>query len=99
VLVVVCGDTSFCLEPVLEASVYPAVQNLLLAAHALGLGSALTTLATGFDAELRELLDLPDHVRALAVVPLGHPARTLGPPRREPVAGKTHRDRFGTPWR
>jgi nitroreductase len=98
VLVVVCGDTSFCLDAVLEASVYPAVQNLLLAAHALELGSALTTLAMGFDAELRELLGLPGHVRALAVVPLGHPRRTLGPPRREPVEKKTHRDRFGTPW-
>jgi nitroreductase len=98
VVVVVCGNTSFCLDAVLEASVYPAVQNLLLAAHAHGLGAALTTLAMGFDAQLRELLALPDHVRALAVVPLGHPARRLGPPRREPVAGKTHRDRFGTRW-
>lgn len=98
VLVVVCGDTSFCLDAVLEASIYPAVQNLLLAANALGLGSALTTLAMGFASELREMLDLPANLRALAVVPLGHPARTLGPPRREPVASKTSRDRFGTPW-
>jgi nitroreductase len=98
VLVVVCGDTSFCLEAVLEASVYPAVQNLLLAAGALGLGSALTTLAMGFASELRELLGLPTHLRALAVVPLGHPARTLGPPRRAPVASKTSRDRYGTRW-
>jgi nitroreductase len=98
VLVVVCGDTSFCLDAVLEASVFPAVQNLLLAAGAMGLGSALTTLAMGFAAELRDLLDLPPHVRALAVVPLGHPARALGAPRREPVASKTSRDRYGTPW-
>jgi nitroreductase len=98
VLVVVCGDTSFCVDAVLEASVFPAVQNLLLAAGAMGLGSALTTLAMGFAAELRELLLLPPHVRALAVVPLGHPARALGVPRREPVASKTSRDRYGTPW-
>lgn len=98
VLVVVCGDTAFCLDAVLEASVYPAVQNLLLAAGALGLGSALTTLATGFAAELRELLDLPPNLRALAVVPLGYPARALGPPRREPVASKTSRDRYGIRW-
>jgi nitroreductase len=98
VLVVVCGDTSFCLSAVLPASVFPAVQNLLLAAGALGLGSALTTLAMGFEEELRALLRLPDHARALAVVPLGWPPRELRPPRREPVASKTHRDRFGTPW-
>jgi nitroreductase len=98
VLVVVCGDTSFCLPAVLEASVFPAAQNVLLAAGALGLGSALTTLAMGFERELRDLLALPDHVRAMAVVPLGWPARALQPPRRAPVASKTHRDRFGTPW-
>jgi nitroreductase len=98
VLVVVCGDTSFCLPAVLSASVFPAIQNLLLAASALGLGSALTTLTVGFQDELRALLQLPDHARAVAVVPLGWPARELRPPRREPVATKTHRDRFGTPW-
>jgi nitroreductase len=98
VLVVVCGDSSFCLDAVLEASVYPAVQNLLLAATASGLGSALTTLAMGFARELRDLLELPAHVRALAVVPLGYPPRPLGPARRLPVASKTSRDRYGTPW-
>ncbi len=98
VLVVVCGDTSFCLPAVIPASVFPAVQNLLLAASAVGLGSALTTLAMGFDEELRELLHLPQHVRALAVVPLGWPARELRPPRRDPVTSKMHRDRFGTAW-
>ena len=98
VLVVVCADTSFCLPAVISASVFPAVQNLLLAAGALGLGSALTTLATVFDEDLRELLALPEHVRALAIVPLGWPARELQPPRREPVTVKMHRDRFGRPW-
>jgi nitroreductase len=98
VLVVVCGDTSRCVEAVLEASVFPAVQNLLLAAQALGLGAALTTITTTFADELRALLALPDHVRALAVVPLGWPAKRLGPPRRAPVADKTFRERYGTPW-
>jgi len=66
---------------VLESSVWPAVQNLLLTAHALGLGSALTTITTVFGDELRSLLALPGHVRPLGVVPLGWPARGLGPPR------------------
>jgi len=98
VLVVVCGDTSRCVDAVLEASVWPAVQNLLLAAQALGLGAALTTITTVFGDELRALLALPDHVRPLAVVPLGWPAKQLAPPRRAPVAEKTFRERYGTPW-
>lgn len=97
VLVVVCGDTERALAPTLPSSIFPCVQNLLLAASALGLGSALTTLATHAD-ELAPVLRLPDHVRPLAVVPLGHPARPLGPPRREPVADYTHRDRYGRGW-
>lgn len=97
VVVVVGGDTSRCNPAVLEASIYPAVQNLLLAASGLGLGAALTTLTTSAS-ELRPLLSLPAHVRPLAVVPLGWPAKQLRPPRRAPVAEKTFRDRYGQPW-
>ncbi len=60
VIVVVCGDTDLGLEATLPASVYPAVQNLLLATTALGLGSAMTTLATVYAGDLRRLLELPD---------------------------------------
>ena len=81
-----------------ELSCGAATMNLLLAAHALGLGSALTTITTVFGDELRSLLALPDHVRPLGVVPLGWPAKQLGPPRRTPVAEKTFRDRYGTSW-
>lgn len=98
VLIVVCGDTSRCVPAVLEASVWPAVQNLLLAATASGLGSALTTLATGFGEELRQVLALPEHVRAMAVVPLGHPTKKLGPPKRLPLSERVHRERYGTAW-
>ena len=92
------GDSSKCVEPALEASIFPAVQNLLLAASALNLGSALTTLTTAFAAELAELLALPDHVRPMAVIPLGWPAKPLARPRRAPVAEKAHRDRYGQGW-
>ncbi len=73
VLVVVCADTDRGLEQTVPSSIFPAVQNLLLAATARGLGSALTTIAVGFRAELAALLALPDHVVPVAVVPLGHP--------------------------
>ena len=95
VIVVVCGDTALGLEATLPSSVFPATQNLLLAATALGLGSAMTTLATVFADDLRQLLDLPATVRPMAVVPLGWPARPLGPPRRLPLSERVHRDRYG----
>jgi len=98
ILVVVCGDRALGLESTLPSSVYPATQNLLLAANALGLGSAMTTLATLFSAELASLLDLPDTVRPMAVVPLGWPARSLGPPRRLPLDERAHLDRYGHPF-
>jgi nitroreductase len=98
VIVVACGDTALGLEPTLPSSVFPAVQNLLLAAGALGLGSAMTTLATVFADELRRLLALPPSVHPMAVVPLGWPARPLGPPRRLPLRERVHRDRYGNRW-
>jgi nitroreductase len=98
VIVVVCGDTSDTFETVLAASVFPAVQNMLLAANALGLGSALTTLPTVLGDELAELLTLPDHVKPMAVVPVGWPAKPLGPPKRTPFKQKSHRERYGHRW-
>jgi nitroreductase len=99
VIVVVCGDAAIAgMESTLPASVYLATQNLLLAANALGLGSAMTTLATIFADELSAVLDLPESVRPMAVTPLGYPARPLGPPRRLPLSERTHLDRYGNPW-
>jgi nitroreductase len=98
VLIVVCGDTRLTLEVALPSSVFPAVQNLLLAAHALGLGSTLTTLPVVAGGELSILLELPPEVVPLAVVPLGHLPKTLGPPRRQPIAEKAHLDRYGNPF-
>jgi nitroreductase len=96
--VVVCADIERGLEATIGSSIFPAIQNLLLAATAVGLGSALTTLTTAFAPELAELLALPRHVVPVAVVPLGYPARRLGPPRREPFADHTHRERYGKAW-
>ena len=98
VLVVVCGDTRLTYPQTMGASVFPAVQNLLLAAHALGLGSTLTTLPVVGGDELSGLLDLPPEVVPVAVVPLGHLPAPLGAPRRRPISEKAHRDRYGTPF-
>jgi nitroreductase len=98
VIIAVCGDRDLVPGQALASSIFPAVQNLLLAATAVGLGSALTTLPTVVGDELAQLLDLPGHIRPLAVVPLGWPERALGRPRRQPVGTKSHLDRYGKPW-
>lgn len=98
VLVVASGDGRRGNEAAMPASIYPAVQNLLLAATAVGLGSALTTLPVTSGRELAGLLGLPSEVRPYAVVPLGHPRKALGPPRRDPIGAHLHRDRWGQAW-
>jgi nitroreductase len=98
VLVVVCGDTRLTYAQSMDASVFPAVQNLLLAAHALGIGSTLTTLPLLGGAELTEPLGLPPEIVPIAVIPLGHLPKPLGPPRRQPLSEKAHLNRYGTPF-
>ncbi|MGH9276012.1 MAG: nitroreductase family protein [Acidimicrobiales bacterium] len=99
VLVVVAGDgRGGTRAAVLASSVFPAVQNLLLAAGALGYGSSMTTLAAQVPDQLAALVGLPEGVRPLAVVPIGRPSTALGPPRRRPVAEVAHLDAFGVPF-
>jgi nitroreductase len=76
-------------------SIFPAVQNLLLAARALGLGTTLTTLHRGFEDALRALLAIPGSVEVVALVPLGYPRDRFGPTRRKPVEEVTFVDRWG----
>ena len=59
------------------ASVYPAVQNMLLAARNVGLGTALTTLLCGVEPQVKELLAIPDDVSTAAMVTMGWPARAF----------------------
>lgn len=80
------------------ASIFPAVQNLLLAAHALGLGATLTTLHRGFEEALKTLLDVPPAVEVAAIVPLGWPRDRPGPTRRRPLAEVAFRERWGVPF-
>jgi nitroreductase len=95
VLLIVAGDgRDPTTRATLGASVFPAVQNLLLAANALGYGSTLTTLTTVAAAELRTVVELPEGMEPMAVVPIGLPARSLGPPRRVPAVDRTFVDRY-----
>jgi nitroreductase len=77
-------------------SIYPATQNLLLAARAIGLGAALTTLPLWSRSLARRTLSLPRDVTPCAVIPLGWPiGGGYGPNTRRPVEEITHVDRYG----
>jgi nitroreductase len=82
-------------NPRLGASIYGAVQQLMLAARAYGIGSTLTTLHTGHDAETRELLGLPDDALTMALVPLGYPSKgRWAEPKRRPLDDVVFNDRY-----
>lgn len=79
----------------LGASIFPAVQNLMLAARAHGVGSTLTTFHRGRDKEVRELLNIPDNVHAAALIPLGYPRGRWAAGKRKPLEEVVFADRFG----
>ena len=78
------------------ASLYPAVQNLLLAARAEGLGGVITTLLCRREREIREVLALPEPWAVHAVVPLGWPKGRHGPLRRAPLSDMVAWDRWSS---
>ena len=77
------------------ASIYPACQNILLAARALGYGGAFIGFNFGVDAELRELLEVPDGTFIAGTITLGRPAGGHGPVRRRPMAELVFEESWG----
>ena len=82
------------------SSIFPAVQNILLAARGLGLGSVLTTRQTRFEKEIKQLLNIPEDVATAALLPIGFPAEgaRYGPTRRRPLEEVAFNDRWGESW-
>lgn len=81
-------------------SIYPSVQNLLLAARSVGLGAALITLPLWSTTAARNILGLPISVQPCCMVPLGWPRGRYGPTTRKPVGQVVHLNRYGQqPWR
>jgi len=76
------------------SSIYPAVQNLLLAARAHGLGATLTIWHLFREADFRRVLGVPNEMGIYALVPMGYPLGNFGPVRRRPVAEILHWDRW-----
>ena len=80
------------------ASIYPAVQNMLLAARALGLGSTLTTRHLLHEREAEEALGLPPGVHSYAILPIGYPLGRFGPVGRGELGEIVFLDRWGEPY-
>ena len=74
------------------ASIYPGVQNLFLAARALGLGTTLTTVHKLNEQEVRDVLGIPEDVSTFALIPLGYPTGKWGEAKRRPVEEVTYWD-------
>lgn len=75
-------------------SIYPAVQNLLLAARGLGLGASLTTLHKLHDDEVKELLGVPANAETIALIPIGYPRGKYGPAARKPLEEVVYSERW-----
>jgi nitroreductase len=83
-------------SPTEGASIYPACQNLLLAARSLGYGGALTMWHQGVENQLRELLAIPDNVAISACITLGTPQGSHGPVRRRPISELVFENQWGS---
>ncbi len=77
------------------SSIYPAIQNLMLAARALGLGTVLTTLHRQNEGAVRELLGIPENAHTAALIPVGWPMGKFGEGPRLPVEAVTYWDEWG----
>jgi nitroreductase len=85
-------------DRLLGSSIYPAVQNMILACRGLGLGTVLTFLHTLKEDEIKQVLGLPRGVSTYAMLPVGYPVDKFGPVKRKPVNQVTSLDRYGNPW-
>lgn len=105
-LLLVCGERDWPfkvpeaervgLAPPNFGAVYPAVQNILLACRALGLGAALTTMHQVFEDELHEKFGIPTEFGVVVTIPIGYPIGKFGPVTRIPAQEKTFLNEWGT---
>jgi nitroreductase len=80
------------------ASIYPAVQNIVLACRAFGLGTVLTTLHAILEDEVKAVLEIPKGVQTWALMPIGYPVNKFGPVKRKPINEVAFQDRWSNPW-
>ena len=96
VLIFICGKKIYPhqapRESFIWSAIYPAAQNLILAARALGLGTVFTTFQGSAEPTIRETLSIPDDVFIGCMIPMGWPAKKFGPLKREPFENVAHRN-------
>jgi len=80
------------------SSIYPAIQNVILACRAFGLGTVLTTIHVFFEDEVREILKLPTDVQTYALMPIGYPQGHHYPVKRKAVGEVACLDHYGNAW-
>ncbi len=91
----VLRDAAGSANPRLGSSIYGAVQQLILAARAYGIGTTLTTLYARHEDDVRDLLGLPDDALTMGLLPLGYPARgRWAEPKRRPLPEVVHWNRW-----
>ena len=81
------------------SSIYPAVQNLILACRAEGLGTCLTTIHMFYEEEVKAALGLPDDVQTYALLPIGYPSDKFGQIKRKPLSEVVHLDKWNNHWK
>ncbi len=81
-----------------SSSIYPAVQNIILACRAFGLGTVLTTLHAVLEDKVKAVLEIPKEVDTWALLPIGYPLDKFGPVKRKPISEVACLDRWDNPW-
>jgi nitroreductase len=81
------------------SSIYPAVQNIILACRAFGLGTVLTTIHMFYEDEVKAILGLPPEVQTYALLPIGYPRGKFGPIKRRPVSEVAYLDNYNKHWK
>jgi nitroreductase len=97
VLLIVCGPKGET-PGAAAGSIFPCVQNMLLAARAQGLGSVMTTFHKRHEREVCELLGIPEGYETYVLLPVGYPTDRHGPVRRRPVREIAFVDSWGEAW-
>jgi nitroreductase len=99
VLIFVCGASIYPpgnpIDAFVPAALYPAAQNLIVAARSLGLGTVFTTFHMLCEPPIRKLIGLPEGHRIQVTIPLGWPEKKFGPVKRRPLGEVVHWERFG----
>ena len=98
VWIVACLEDGAAPNRMAGASIYPAVQNMLLAIRALGLGSTLTTRHALYAAEADRAMGLPEGVHSDAILPIGYPMGKFGPVGRTKLEDVVFNERWGVAY-